>query len=159
VSGDKALSRAKWLALRYLATRARSRAEAAAYLGKKEVPEEHIEHTLSYLEEYGYIDDRKFAATYSRYLIEKKGLSRRALAFELKKKGVSEEDASPALEELFGDGGEDEYEVALRMARKKAATLKGVEREKARRRLAGFLQRRGYSFEVVRKTLRELGKP
>ena len=156
MSGDKALARAKWLALRYLAARARSRAEIAKYLEKKETPAELIEVVLSYLGGLGYIDDGRFAREYGRYLIGRRGLSRYAVSMELKKKGVSERDITPALDDIFGEEGGDEESVALRVASKKAAALKGVDKEKARGRLVGHLQRRGFSFEVIKKVLREI---
>ena len=152
---DKGYTRAKNLAYRYIAARPRSLAELVSYLEKKEILQDHISQTVEYLKGYGYIDDRKFAATYARYLIHTKGLSRYALRFELKRKGVSESDIGAGLEELFGnEDAEDEEEVALRIAKRKMESMKGIDREKARRRLTDYLRRRGYSFGIVNKVLR-----
>lgn len=154
---DKALSRATSLAYRYLATRARSRAELLAYLRKKETPEEVATAVIERFAADGYIDDRKFAHDYARYLTGTKGLSRYALGVELRRKGISDDDAGPALDELFSGDGVDEYEVALMAARKKAGPLSGLpDREKARRRLTDFLRRRGFSFDIIRRVLREV---
>ena len=156
MTDDKTLARAKNLAYRFLTLRPRSRAEVMACLKKKGIPEETAREAVETLEGYGYIDDKRFASGYAVYLIETKGLSPRALRFELKKKGVSEEDMAPAIDGLFGEGGADEEDLALKVAQKKAATLKGVEREKARRRLIDHLRRRGFSFEVIRKALKSV---
>ena len=151
---EKLLTRAKNLAYRYLALRPRSKAELQAYLVKKGVPEDAASEALEALEGYGYIDDKRFASGYAIYLVEYKGLSPRAVRFELKKKGVSDTDMGPAIEGLFGEGGIDEEAVALKVAQKKAATLKGVDREKARRRLMDHLRRRGFSFDIIRRVLK-----
>jgi len=156
VTEEKALARAKSLAFRYLAVRPRSRSELAGYLAKKETPEEVISETMSALDGYGYIDDRKFAIDYGRYLIQHKGLSRYGLRFELARKGVSGADIDNAAEVLFGEDGEDEESVAIRVSRKKAESMKGIGREKARRRLIDYLRRRGFSFDIISRTLRNL---
>jgi regulatory protein len=148
---------AKDLAYRYLAIRPRSRAELLAYLKKKGVTEETSAGVASTLEGYGFIDDGAFALTYSKYLLEKKGLSRYALRMELKRKGVSDTHIDAAIEALSGEEGQDEEEVALKAARRKASSLKGVDRERARRRLVDFLRRRGYSFDIINKVTRRIG--
>lgn len=153
MSEDKLLRRAKDLAYRCLSVRDRSRAEVAAYLEKKGVPADVAERALAGLAGDGYIDDRRFAASYARYLVDRKGLSRYALKAELLKKGVSKDDIAAALQSTTDDMPDDES-VAVRMAGKKAASLRGVDKEKARRRLVDYLRRRGFSFDVIRKALK-----
>lgn len=153
----RALARARDLAYRCLALRDRSRAELAAYLKKKEVPDELAGSVLGEFEAHGYIDDRRFAEKYARYLIGKKGLSRYMLKAELVRMGVSKADADAGLSLLFdddGEGGEDDLTTALKAARKKAATLGRVEPEKARRRLTDYLRRRGFSYEVISRAVK-----
>ena len=154
---DKGYTRAKGLAYRYIAARPRSLAELVSYLKKKEILQDYISLIVEDLKGYGYIDDRKFAATYARYLLQTKGLSRYALRYELKRKGVSEADIEGGLEELFGGvDAENEEEVALRIAKRKLESMKGLDREKARKRVTDYLRRRGYSFGTVNKILRGL---
>ncbi len=152
---EKGYTRAKNLAYRYLTARPRSLAELVSYLEKKEISQDYIFQLIEELKGYGYIDDRKFTTTYARYLIQTKGLSRYGLRFELKRKGVSEADIEAGLEELFGsEDAENEEEVALRIAKKKMESMKGIDREKARRRLTDYLRRRGYGFGVITKVLK-----
>ncbi len=151
MAGCDEMARAKDLAYRYLALRARSRAEVEAYLKKKEVSEDAAASVVQTLEGYGFIDDGEFARSYSRYILERKGLSRYALRMELRRKGVSEAHIDAALDALPAE--EDEEAVARKLAEKKAAAMKGLDREKARRRTADFLRRRGYSFEIIKKVL------
>jgi len=157
---DRAVSRARSLAYRRLAARPRSRAELAGYLTGKGFPEDVVNPVIVEFEGNGYIDDRKFAYDYGRYLVETKGLSRFALRAELRKKGVSDEDASPALDNLFDDEGYEEYDIALTVARKKAESLaKLTDGAKARRRLTDYLKRRGFSFDIIKKAVEGILKP
>ncbi|MGC2425025.1 MAG: regulatory protein RecX [Nitrospirota bacterium] len=150
---DRELKRARELAYRYLALRDRSVSELRDYFRRKEVPADVVETVLGEFIRYGYLDDRRFAASFAKSLIERKGLSRYALKMELKRKGVPEGDIEQALEGLFGENGYDEDEVARSLARKKAKSLGNLPQDKARRRLADYLRRRGFSFEAVRKAM------
>jgi len=152
---EKGYTRAKNLAYRYIAARPRSLAELVSYLEKKEIVQDYISSIVEDLKGYGYIDDRRFAASYARYLTQTRGLSRYALRFELKRKGVSEADIEAGLEDLFGgEDAEEEEEVALRIAKRKMDSMKGIDREKARRRLTDYLRRRGYGFGIIAKVLK-----
>jgi regulatory protein len=153
VSGDKELKRARELAYRYLALRDRSVSELQDYFCRKEVPADITETVLEEFLRYGYLDDRRFAASFARGLIERRGLSRYALKMELKRKGVSDGDIEEALEGLFGEDGYDEDGIALAIARKKADSMRNLPQDKAKRRLADYLRRRGFSFEAVKKAM------
>src|SRR5512143_522314 len=111
------MARAKDLAYRYLTLRARSRAEVETYLKRKGVSEDAAASVVETLSGYGFIDDGEFARSYSRYILERKSLSRYALRMELRKKGVSEAYIDAALEGLPEE--EDEETVAARLAEKK----------------------------------------
>ncbi len=152
---DREQARARALAYRRLAARPRSRAELAGYLEKKGLQEESVRLILTELETAGYLDDRKFAMDYGRYLVEYRGLGRYALRSELRKKGVSDEYITPAIDELFSDEGYDEQELALALARKKSASLSGLaDRNKAGRRLTDYLRRRGFSFDIISRVIK-----
>jgi regulatory protein len=157
VGDDRETARARSLAYRRLAARPRSRAELEGYLAGKEFPDNVIDPVIAEFSRKGYIDDRKFAYDYGRYLVESKGLSRFALRVELRKKGVSDEDIYTAIDALFAEEGYEEYDIALGAARKKAASIERLaDRDKAKRRLADYLRRRGFSFDIIRKVMRDL---
>jgi regulatory protein len=157
MTDDKAAARAKELAYRYLAVRARSRAELSKYLSKKGVDEGLTESVISDLTRYGFIDDEKFAESFAKRLVDVKGLSRYGVKMELKKKGVPDIDIERALCIIFSEDGEGQSEeaVALRIAGRKAASFHKLDRETARRRLTGFLQRRGFGYEIISRVLRK----
>lgn len=137
-------------ALRLLKYRPRSKAELKSRLLIKGFPLEVIEEVLTKLGEEGLIDDLIFALFWresrekfnprSRWLVEK----------EIKEKGVEPEIVEKATQ------GWDEEECAYRAGLKKVRILKGKDYETFRKKLAGFLRRRGFSWEIIRRTIQRL---
>lgn len=149
-------SAARTVCLDLLTTRARSRAELADELARRDVPGETAATVLDRLVEVGLIDDAAFAEQWVRSRHEHRGLGRRALADELRRKGVERPVASAALEEL---GRDDERARAQELVRKRLPSLDRVDAATATRRLVGMLARKGYdsglTYEVVRAALAE----
>ncbi|MET9397189.1 regulatory protein RecX [Kitasatospora sp. NPDC002965] len=149
-------TRARDICLRLLTGAAKSRKQLADALRKREIPDEVTEEVLTRLEEVGLIDDAAFARAWveSRHAV--RGLSRRALAQELRTRGVTGEQAEQALAQLDHD---DETEAARALVDRRLRTTRGLERQARTRRLVGMLARRGYSeglaFRVVRAALDE----
>ena len=146
---------ARKILLDALTGQARSRKELSDKLAKKLVPVEIAERLLDRFEEVGLIDDEAFARLWVSHRQPGKGLARRALAQELRRKGVDDEIAREVLDEV---DPADEEEAARRLVRKKLRTLTRVDDTVATRRLVGLLARKGYgsgmSFAVVRDELR-----
>ncbi|WP_053645389.1 regulatory protein RecX [Streptomyces sp. XY431] len=147
-------SRARDICLRLLTGAAKSRKQLADALRKREVPDEVAEEVLTRLEEVGLIDDAAFARAWVESRHSVRGLSRRALAQELRTKGISGELAEQALAQLDHD---DETEAARALVDRRLRATRGLERQTRTRRLVGLLARRGYSeglaFRVVRDAL------
>ena len=143
---------ARKILLDQLTGQARSRAELATKLSRRRVPEEVAERLLTRFEEVGLIDDAAFARSWVESRQPGKGLGRRALAQELRRKGIEEEVAREALEEIEP---EDEEQAARALVRRKLRTLRRVDRATATRRLSGMLARKGHSGEVVWRVVRE----
>ncbi|MCG6497572.1 recombination regulator RecX [Kitasatospora sp. A2-31] len=147
-------SRARDVCLRLLTGAAKTRKQLADALRKREIPEDVADGVLTRLEEVGLIDDAAFARAWveSRHAV--RGLSRRALAQELRTKGVAGELAEQALAQLDQD---DETDAARELVERRLRTTRGLERQARMRRLVGMLARRGYSeglaFRVVREAL------
>ena len=143
---------ARKILLDQLTGQARSRAELATKLAKRRVPGDVAERLLSRFEEVGLIDDAAFSRSWIESRQPGKGLGRRALAQELRRKGIDEEVAREALEEIAPDVEED---AARALVRRKIRTFRGVDRATATRRLAGMLARKGHRGEVVWRVVRE----
>lgn len=137
-------------ALRYLTFRPRSRAELKSYLRKKEVAPEAIDRVVSQLETAGYVDDAAFAEFWVRNREDFRPRSVWALRSELRKKGISDEVIERAVE------GIDENESAYKATQGQAYRLAHQDYQVFRRRLGGFLQRRGFSYSVVRQVVERL---
>jgi regulatory protein len=145
---------ARKILLDQLTGRARTRKELSDKLASRNVPTEIASGLLDRFEEVGLIDDQAFARTWVSQRQQGRGLARRALAQELRRKGVDDEVAREALDEIDGD---DERDAARVLVRKKLRSLSNVEPEVATRRLVGMLARKGYSagtaFAIVREEL------
>lgn len=146
---------ARKILLDQLTGRARSRHELADKLAKKNVPSEIATTLLDRFEEVGLIDDAAFA----RQWIESRGsqgrgLAGRALAQELRRKGIGDDVARDALEEI---DTEDEREAARDLVRRKLRSMGALDDQAKTRRLVGMLARKGYApglaFAVVREQL------
>ncbi|NPC96785.1 regulatory protein RecX [Nocardioides sp. zg-DK7169] len=150
---------ARKILLDQLTGQARTRKELGDKLAAKEVPTEIATRLLDRFEEVGLIDDEAFARAWIASRQPGKGLARRALAQELRRKGVDDEVARDALDEIDPD---DEEEAARRLVRKKLRSLSRVDDQTATRRLVGMLARKGYSsglaFSVVREELAQAGR-
>lgn len=102
---------------------------------------------LDRFEELDLVDDAAFAAQWVASRHRVRGLSRRALSNELRRKGI---DADLVAQATAVVGPDEEFEAALGLARKKLRTMASVgDSQTRRRRLAGALARRGYGHEVV----------
>jgi regulatory protein len=142
--------RAREICLNQLAIRPRTRAELAVALARRGISEEVTAQVLDRYDEVGLIDDAAFARAWVSSRHHGRGLARRALASELRRRGVDAETAGAALEDL---DPETESATARALVDRKLRTARG-EPEAIFRRLAGMLARKGYpaglAFRVVK---------
>ncbi|WP_327044664.1 recombination regulator RecX [Microbispora sp. NBC_01189] len=151
---------ARAICLRLLTMAPKTRAQLADALRKRDVPEEAANAVLERFSEVGLIDDEAFAAAWVTSRHAGRGLARRALAQELRRRGVAEETVEGALERLDPD---EETETARRLVERKLAGTRGVEPQARMRRLVGMLARKGYApglaFRIVREAIEAEGIP
>ena len=149
---------ARKILLDTLTGQARSRAELEQRLARKKVPDDVAGRLLDRFEQVGLVDDEAFARSWVQSRQPGKGLARRALAQELRRKGVDDETARAVLDEVDPD---DEEQAARALVRRKLRSLASVDRDTAIRRLSGMLARKGYSsgvaFRVVKEELEAAG--
>jgi regulatory protein len=145
---------ARKILLDQLTGQARSRKELADKLAAKLVPDDVATRLLDRFEEVGLVDDAAFARSWVASRQPSKGLARRALAVELRRKGIDDDVAREALDEIDTD---DEAEAARTLVRKKLRSMANLDDTARTRRLVGMLARKGYSpglaFAVVRQEL------
>ena len=133
-------------AVRFLGFRPRSQAEVKSYLKGKKYDDETISEVIDRLEKMGYLDDEAFALFWIENRQRFKPRSRRALRFELHQKGVERDIVAEATENV------DEEEAAWRAVENKAGRWYNLQADEFRRKLYGFLQRRGFHYDIIKKT-------
>ncbi|QHN19847.1 RecX family transcriptional regulator [Gordonia amarae] len=139
------------MALRLLGVRARSRHEVRERLLRRGFEDDVVDDVMTRLDRAGLLDDSDFAAEWVRSRHAHSGRGRIALKQELRTKGIDAEVIDEALADI--DPGAERANAA-QMAAKKLATMRvdltdRAERDKAYRRLAGMLSRRGYDQSTV----------
>jgi regulatory protein len=142
---------AREICLRQLAVRPRTRAELAKALLRKEISEEVIAEVLDRYDEVGIIDDAAFARAWVSSRHQGRGLARRALANELRQRGVDPEVAGEALEAV---DDEAEAETARALVDRKLRTASGAP-DAIFRRLVAMLARKGYPAGVAIRAVKD----
>jgi regulatory protein len=137
-------------ALGLLSYRPRSESELDGRLRKAGYPPAAARAALDRCRDLGYLDDRAFAVSFVRDRLRLKPKGRRALRSELYRKGIDRDLAEEAIDAGFADAGIDETDAARQVARKRAKALRRFDPEVARRRLTGYLSRRGFPPAAVR---------
>lgn len=157
LEGEEERSAARVRALRFLETRERSRAEVSERLRRFGYADPLLGETLAWLLSLGYLDDRRFAEWFVR-AHARSAWGPRRFREELRRKGVTKAIIEETLASLEATGGEAETEldaladlVGRRFGRELAR-----DRERAERRISGYLTRRGHDWESIRRVLARL---
>ncbi len=153
MSDEKLVQRAKNVLLHQLSRSMKTEYQLRQVLAKREIPQEVADSVILRFTEAQLIDDGAFARAFVASRIACGGKSRATIRRELKQRGVADELANQALEGL---NREAEAELALNLARKRLNALANYDREVRYRRLQGFLARRGFDSEIIRRTLSEV---
>lgn len=140
-------------AINFLSYRARSSAEIRKNLRKHEISELCIEPTIERLEKLGFLNDKDFAETWVENRNTFRPRGKRALAYELRQKGVADKIIESTLDEMV-----NEEELVYRAGRKKAKQLArhNFEWQDFRKKILAFLGRRGFGYGVISPILSEL---
>ena len=151
---EKLTKRARNTAYRHLTIRPRSRAEVEKKLHDRSFPADIVHSVIDHLLRLGYLNDALFARQWAASRVRSRGFGRRRIEQELRLKGISRDIVRDTLAGLFKDASE--LEVARKEAEKKLKTLARIVPEVRKRRLAGFLERRGFTADIIRSVLRSL---
>jgi regulatory protein len=144
--------RAWTAAVRLLAHRPRSRSEVETRLRRRQFSSGAIERACALLEDQGYLDDQDFARFWVENRNEHRPRGKRLLRQELRAKGIDDALVDQALDH----SDLDESTAALEQARRRWEQLASLDPLVRKRRLTGFLQRRGYDWDVIRAVTDEL---
>ncbi|ONK10789.1 Regulatory protein RecX [Streptomyces sp. MP131-18] len=146
------VEQARAICLRLLTGTPRTRGQLAAALRARDIPEPAVATVLSRFEEVGLIDDAAFAEAWVESRHHGRGLAGRALARELRARGV----AADVIEEAVGQLDPEREEATARdLVERRLRATRGVPRDRRMRRLAGMLARRGYPEEMALRVIRQ----
>ncbi len=145
------------MCLRLLTARARTRAELAGQLTKRGYPDDVSALVLDRLTAVGLVDDEDFAEQWVRSRRVNAGKGRRALASELRTKGIDDDVIAAALEDIDSDAERSRAEQLVADKLRRERLTDDADDVKVTRRLVGMLARRGYgqsmAFDVVKVAL------
>jgi regulatory protein len=150
---------ARQICLRLLTAEPRTRAQLAAALRRRRVPDEIAESVLGRFAEVGLIDDAAFARAWVETRHHGRGLARRALSAELRQRGVPAGEVQAAVSTL---GPQDEIATARHLVARRLPATRGRPLPARVRHLVGVLARKGYpaglAYQVVREALEQDGE-
>jgi regulatory protein len=123
---------------------------------QKEYTTADADDAIRRLVDNGLLNDAKYAEQYARSKILSTGASKRRLTQDLYRKGIKGDVAGSAIEHVIADEEIDTAVVIEQVARKKLAQLGDLEPLVLRRRLFGFLARRGYDVDEIKSVVARL---
>lgn len=138
-------------AVQYLSYRPRTEQEVRKKLTDQEFPEELINAVLERLNKLELVCDENYARFWIENRSEFRPRSHRLLSLELIRKGVSSETIDEALEDA-----EDEESLAYKAAMKYVHRLEGLDWNDFRKKLSGFLGRRGFAYNIIAPVVRQV---
>ena len=149
LKNKECIEKAKQSARRFVSVRPRSVFEVQTNLRRKSFDDDVIDQVVDYLTAIDLLDDAAFASYWVEQRETFRPRSRFALSQELREKGISREVAERVLEDL------DELALARRVIEKRADRWAELPDDVFRNKMAGYLQRRGFSFDIIREALEE----
>ena len=144
---------AKEKAMRLLAHRARSRKELGDRLRQTGFADELVDSTIADMKRLGLVNDAEFALMFARNRMITKPVGEFLLRRELQQKGIGEADIVKAVAEAYKE--KSEYSVAKELAAKNKKKQIKLDEAKARKRVADFLMRRGFRWDLVKDMLEQ----
>jgi len=143
---------ARAICLRLITVEPRTRSQLAQALQRKQIPDAIADGILDRFTEVGLIDDQAFARAWVESRHHSRGLSRRALSTELRRRGVADDDVREAVETLDPD---QEVATARQIVDRKLRSTRGQPPDARARRLVGTLARKGYGAALAYRIVRE----
>jgi len=141
-------------ALRLIAHRDRTVHELRTRLADKGYPADSVKAAVERLKRIGYLDDRAYCERYTTEILATRPAGHRFITARLRLRGVHPEVIREVLSRAYPP--ELVEEMAYRVAAKRAKRSRNEAPAVRRRKLAGFLSRRGFNYDDVQKALRRV---
>ena len=150
LSEENQLERCFKAATRYLGYRPRSEPELRERLGRRGFSAESIKAVIDKLKKLKLVDDTAFAEFWKDNRESFSPRSKALTRLELRQKGIADDIINQAVATI------DDEDNAYRAAMKKAGSFSRSDYESFRRRLGGYLQRRGFNYGVIERTIKRV---
>lgn len=144
---------ARTIVLNTLNRAPKTRSQLAELLASRGVPTDVAEGVLDRFEELRLINDEQYAYDWVMARHEHRRLSKRALAMELRRKGVADDHIDAAIEHI---DAESEHSAARDVAERKARSTQGLAAPVRHRRMMAAVMRKGYSASIAAAAVREV---
>ena len=138
--------------LKLLSYRQRSEKEIYDALKRKGYMEEHIENVIANCRDKNYLNDKQFARSFANDKINLNKYGPERIKHELKLKGVSRN----IIDEVVDFDRDEQYDMAMEVASKRMNSYRNDDKRAIYRKMSGFLQRRGFSYDIISKVVREI---
>lgn len=145
---EENLSQAFNRSIKYLTYRIRSAKEIADYLSQKGFDEKTVAETIGKLLELKFLNDLEFGRIWIESRQKYNGKSKYILRNELQQKGLDKE----LIDNLLGSA-QDDLEIAKQLFEKKKDKLKHLSKDEFFKKMAGFLGRKGFSYDIIKKVI------
>ncbi len=145
------------IAVNFLSYRPRSEKEVNDKLLQKNAPLEIIEKIISKLKQQRFLNDEQFARDWVRSRTTYRLKSKWIIKMELQKKGIDPE----IIEKTLSQKGDEEFsdnQQVKKLIEKRLSRYKGLPRDKLYQKLGGFLARRGFGWDIIRKSIDDILK-
>jgi regulatory protein len=143
---------ARTIALRLLDRQPRTRLELERAMARRDVPSDVAAAVLDRFTEVGLVDDEAFAQAWVDSRHRGRGLAKRALSAELRRRGVEETVLREAVDTV---SDEDERTAAQALVERKLRSMSALPRDVQMRRLVGMLGRKGFGSGIAMSVVRE----
>ena len=137
-------------AVEFISYKPRTSQETRRKLQSAGYDESFIEDTLLQLTELGFLNDEQYAEQWVDSRKRMKPRSKRMLAYELRKKGISDDLIQSAVEEV------DDFQSACEIAEKRLYRYEGLSKYEFRNKLGNYLAGKGFSYDVISETTQKL---
>ncbi len=149
---------AKDVALKFFSYRQRTEHEIRKKLEKNNFSQKIIESVINNLNNIGLINDREFAEMFTRDRLKKKGIGKVVLRQHLIEKGIKKDIINQVIENNYQNINEKEFalETGKKQLKKYMTSKKQSDEKKNQSKIAGFLARRGFSWDIITYALHQL---
>ena len=148
IKNEVLIKRAKLRAMHLLNAMPRTEQQLREKLVQGEYPEDVIEAAVSYVKSFGYINDEAYVRNF--IISKRNSKSKREIVMLLGQKGLRGERVDHIVEEMYAE--ESEFSTIKEIMRKKRWNPSEME-EKEKQKMFGYLMRKGFSYEEIRKAL------